>query len=146
MRAIMRGWSCSSSRTSWAAAEPDPVRFWGDLLQSETRSPRGLRRKRRRVFTAKDADWTPEVDFAGVTPTKPGQIELRVKQPPGGGFVILLVNASEHPATITLTSPRFAGRPVLARHAGLEFQTDPAGTFTDHLEPFDVRLYSDRDR
>lgn len=98
------------------------------------------------VFTAKDADWTPEVALAAVTPTKPGQIELRVKQPPGGGFVILLVNASEHPATITLTSPRFAGRPVLARHAGLEFQTDPAGTFTDHLEPFDVRLYSDRDR
>ena len=101
------------------------------------------------VFTARDAKWKPQVELVGETPAKVEQIEFRVKprgDDDGSGFVILLVNASEHPATVKLTSPRFVGKSVHAWHAGLEFQTDPSGAFTDHLEPFDVRVYADVER
>lgn len=105
------------------------------------------------VFTALDADWKPHVavsraapDPTGAPPAKADPIESRVKQRPGGGFVIMLVNASEHRVTVKVSSPRFAGQPVHAWHAGLELQVNAAGAFIDHLEPFGVRVYADSRR
>lgn len=98
------------------------------------------------VFTARDADWKPELAFADAAPAKPEQIEFRVKSEADGGFVILLVNASEHPATVKLSSPRFVGKPIHTWHAERPLQPDEQGTFSDHLAPFDVRVYSDRER
>jgi hypothetical protein len=95
------------------------------------------------VFTAPDADWKPRVEFMGATEAKPEQIECRVKRQ-GEGWVILLVNASDHAATVKLTAPQFKNNPVCTWRPGREIHAGEEGSFEEQLEAFAVLVYSDR--
>jgi hypothetical protein len=95
------------------------------------------------VFTAPDADWKPRVELVGATEAKAAQIECRVKRH-GEGWVLLLVNASEHAATVKLTGPQLKGNGLWQWRPEREMKADARGSLVEQFEPFAVRVYSNR--
>ncbi len=95
------------------------------------------------VFASRDADWKPQVKLTEETGAKPAEIELVTKQH-GQTAVILLVNASEKPAKIQVTAPKFSGGKIFCWYDNKELTADGSGNFSDQLKPFDVRVYSNQ--
>ena len=94
------------------------------------------------VFTARDADWRPEVTLAPGSKAKPADIQLVVKQL-DHGTVILLVNASEHPAEISLNVPRLANATPQGWNGSPAPRGPEKGNWQDTVEPFGVRVWAD---
>jgi len=60
--------------------------------------------------------------------------------------VILLVNASEHAAAVTLSAPQMKGKPLWAWRPDRQIKAGTQGSFADQLGAFDVRVYSSEAR
>ena len=92
------------------------------------------------VFLALDAPRQPRIEvFGGGAAEK--EIECRGKRV-GEGEVILLVNGSEKPAELRVTATAFADRTVHCWREARTLPANKAGMFTDHVEPFGVRIYA----
>jgi hypothetical protein len=94
------------------------------------------------VFTARDIPLKPQLELIGATSARRDEIEARIKRGRKGNPVILMVNASEHAASIRLVVPVFARGRVHCWHENRQIQPDASGAFVDRLEPYAVRVYS----
>ncbi len=92
------------------------------------------------VFAARDAGWTPQIQLADSPGVRLSDIQCRVKETDTGP-VLLLVNASDHLARITVAAPKLGPTVHLWREAR-QLQEDAEGSFPDTLDPYAVRVYA----
>lgn len=95
------------------------------------------------VFAARDADWKPEIREMSPSQGKEGRIECRVKRY-GDASVILMVNASASSARIEVCAPQMSDRALRLWGQKRSIMVSSSGLFRDTLEPYGVRIYSDR--
>ena len=96
------------------------------------------------VFTARGADWVPSVESAAA-PSDGRTVQVMVKVL-GEAFVLLVVNPSAAGAEVQLTAPPLRDKWLSVWGRGEGRQADAGGRFSDHLDPYDVRIYSDGPR
>lgn len=95
------------------------------------------------VFASRDADWSPEIVERAPYQPEEKRVECRVKRHLGSA-VILLANASGSRARLEVRAPRMGDRELKVWGRGRSIVTGSGGTFQDTLEPYGVRIYSDR--
>jgi hypothetical protein len=95
------------------------------------------------VFAAPDSPWAPEIEPVGAAQGVQPSLQWRAKAGgQGTTAVLLVVNASDYPATVRITARRFAGLPVYCWHEGRVLAADSAGAFVDRFDPYAVHVYS----
>jgi hypothetical protein len=92
------------------------------------------------IFASRDAEWTPR--HVRATPTA-NVIEWRIKQY-GQTEVVLMVNASQAPATVEIVAPRLRGKQLNAWGEERTVTVGADGRFADTIESYGVRIYSDQ--
>ena len=95
------------------------------------------------VFASCDTDWVPEVRDLAPDPPRGCRLEYRVKRHLGSA-VILLVNPSDSSLPAEICAPSLRGRALKLWGQGTSIQVNSDGHFRDVLEPYGVRIYSDR--
>lgn len=95
------------------------------------------------VFASADAGWAPRLEAASAPGQEAAGVECLVKRHLDSD-VILLANASDTRLTVRVGAPCL--RNVLLNSWGRNgsVAAGPEGVFEDTLEPFGVRVYSDR--